>query len=218
MIYLHIKHKLILQWGLNNLKDIEEFYKVIPFNNFKSLKNELDIREGITVILIDVEDINFSLITNEYLTNNPNIKFIGIGIKKDTDEVIALIKNNIFSYVSIDSDILDFLKSIKFAKIGRPYLSEYTKDELIKKYIKEIQISVKQKYATISDKIINSNEIVALSPKERTVIKLIVKGMTYKEIANLLGVTTFSINQNTKSIYRKLKVRSRSELSFKILG
>ena len=42
--------------------------------------------------------------------------------------------------------------------------------------------------------------------------------MTYKEIANLLGVTTFAINQNTKNIYRKLKVRSRSELSFKILG
>ena len=59
-------------------------------------------------------------------------------------------------------------------------------------------------------------DIEALTEKEKKVCSLLIKGLTYKEISTLLGVTVFAINQNTKSIYKKLKVRSRAELSFRM--
>ena len=61
-------------------------------------------------------------------------------------------------------------------------------------------------------------DINALTEKERKVSQLLTQGLSYKEIAQLMGVTTFAINQNTKRIYKKLSVRSRSELSFRLLN
>jgi DNA-binding CsgD family transcriptional regulator len=44
------------------------------------------------------------------------------------------------------------------------------------------------------------------------------KGHSYKEIAEIIGLTTFSVNQKAKSIYKKIGVRSRAELSYRILS
>jgi DNA-binding NarL/FixJ family response regulator len=79
----------------------------------------------------------------------------------------------------------------------------------------------KKHFITGEDKIANNNnsEIVkALTVKEKKVSNLLSQGLSYKEIASLLGVTTFAINQNAKSIFKKLNVRSRSELSYRMLN
>ena len=60
-------------------------------------------------------------------------------------------------------------------------------------------------------------EIEKLTEKELVVCKLLTQGYSYKEIADIVGLTSYAINQKAKSIYKKLSVRSRSELSFKIL-
>ena len=54
--------------------------------------------------------------------------------------------------------------------------------------------------------------------KQKEVCDYLLKGYTYKEIAKFLGVTIFTVNQRTKSIYKKLKVNSRNELSYLFLN
>jgi DNA-binding NarL/FixJ family response regulator len=79
----------------------------------------------------------------------------------------------------------------------------------------------KKYFVTGEDKITNSNnlEIVKeLTVKEKKVSSLLSQGLSYKEIASVMGVTTFAINQNAKSIFKKLNVRSRSELSYRMLN
>jgi DNA-binding NarL/FixJ family response regulator len=58
----------------------------------------------------------------------------------------------------------------------------------------------------------------ALTDKEKKVCEFLLKGYTYKEIANTIGVTSFAVNQRVKGIYKKLQVRSRAELSFRYLS
>ena len=58
----------------------------------------------------------------------------------------------------------------------------------------------------------------ALTEKEKKVCEFLLKGYTYKEIANTIGVTSFAVNQRVKGIYKKLQVRSRAELSFRYLS
>ena len=60
--------------------------------------------------------------------------------------------------------------------------------------------------------------IKPLSEKERKVSDLLAQGLSYKEIATVMGVTTFAINQNAKSIFKKLNVRSRAELSYRMFN
>jgi DNA-binding NarL/FixJ family response regulator len=50
-----------------------------------------------------------------------------------------------------------------------------------------------------------------LTPRESEVLTYISKGLTIKEIASLMGIKWFTVNDHIKAIYRKLNVSSRAE-------
>jgi DNA-binding NarL/FixJ family response regulator len=50
-----------------------------------------------------------------------------------------------------------------------------------------------------------------LSDREHEILRLCAKGFRYAEIADVLGLSTHTINSHLKSIYRKLTVNSRAE-------
>jgi two-component system, NarL family, nitrate/nitrite response regulator NarL len=50
-----------------------------------------------------------------------------------------------------------------------------------------------------------------LTPRESEVLTFLSKGFTIKEIANLMGIKWFTVNDHIKSIYKKLNVSSRAE-------
>lgn len=57
-----------------------------------------------------------------------------------------------------------------------------------------------------------------LTNREREIMKFICEGLTYKEIAERMFITPFTVNQHLKKIYLKLKVRSKGELISKMLS
>ncbi|HEY9096308.1 MAG TPA: response regulator transcription factor [Hydrogenophaga sp.] len=54
----------------------------------------------------------------------------------------------------------------------------------------------------------------ALSPREHEVLCLIEKGLTYEEIAQVLGITWHTVTSYLRRVYRKLEVKSRGEAVF----
>ena len=50
-----------------------------------------------------------------------------------------------------------------------------------------------------------------LTPRETEVLTYLSKGFTIKEIAQLMGIKWFTVNDHIKSIYKKLNVSSRAE-------
>ena len=50
-----------------------------------------------------------------------------------------------------------------------------------------------------------------LSERETEVLKLVVKGFTYPEIGEVLGISPHTVKTHVRRVYRKLEVRSRSE-------
>lgn len=53
-----------------------------------------------------------------------------------------------------------------------------------------------------------------LTAKEQEVLKLFSRGLSYREAADVLGISEHTIRDHVKSIYRKLSVHSRSEAVF----
>jgi DNA-binding NarL/FixJ family response regulator len=53
-----------------------------------------------------------------------------------------------------------------------------------------------------------------LSQRESEVLVLCAKGLRYAEIAEVLGVSSHTVNTHLKSVYRKLMVHSRAEAVF----
>jgi DNA-binding NarL/FixJ family response regulator len=50
-----------------------------------------------------------------------------------------------------------------------------------------------------------------LSPKENEVLKQLAKGLSYKMIADEMGISYFTVNNHVKKIYEKLQVHSLGE-------
>lgn len=48
-----------------------------------------------------------------------------------------------------------------------------------------------------------------ITPREKEVLHLLAKGMTYLEMSVQLGVTTETVKKHLKNIYRKLKVSNK---------
>jgi DNA-binding NarL/FixJ family response regulator len=220
-INIYCKEKVVLDWFNKINEDIGGLYNFNFHKNLNSLKNELEIKQKLTIVIIDIENISYSLFTKAYFNDQNHIKFIGVGYKKGVEQIINLIDNNIVSYISIEDNGIGLIKAINNSKNGKSYFCDETKDYLIDSYIRLIKPKNTDYFVTGEDKIAknNNSEIVKrLTVREKEVSNLLCQGLSYKEIASLLSVTTFAINQNAKSIFKKLNVRSRSELSYRMLN
>jgi two-component system, NarL family, response regulator LiaR len=62
----------------------------------------------------------------------------------------------------------------------------------------------------LTNKMIKQN---LLTPAETIILKLLAQGLMYKEMAAMQKVNINTIKKHCKSIYKKLKVRNRTEAS-----
>jgi len=228
MIEVYIKSKIVKNWISSIEADLD---KIVEFNyhlTLESLKNELDIKLKSTIAIVDLTDSNFSLYTKNYFGNAKNIKFIGIGTKLEISDLKTIVDSNVDSFIEVGSSSIELIKAIKSIKNNQKYFCEQTKEQILRELIVQIENGNNEIKVLKS---INSNELTdlnarkpldlkveTLTEKEKKVTQLLTQGLSYKEIANILGVTSFAINQNAKNIYKKLKVRSRSELSYRIFN
>ena len=228
MIEVYFKSKIVKNWILSIESDLD---KIVEFNyhsTLESLKNELDIKIKSTIAIVDFTDSNFSFYTKNYFGNAKNIKFIGIGTKLEISDLKIIVDSNIDAFIEVGNSSIELIKAIKNIKNNQKYFCEQTKEQILTELIVQIENGNNEIKVLKS---INSNELTdlnarkpldlkveTLTEKEKKVTQLLTQGLSYKEIANILGVTSFAINQNAKNIYKKLKVRSRSELSYRIFN
>ena len=59
-----------------------------------------------------------------------------------------------------------------------------------------------------------TGETIHLSERENEVLRLIEKGLTYDEIAQVLGITWHTVTGYLRRVYKKLEVNSRGEAVF----
>jgi DNA-binding NarL/FixJ family response regulator len=57
----------------------------------------------------------------------------------------------------------------------------------------------------------------SLTKREKDVLQHLVKGFTYKEVSNILNISTATVNDHIKKLYIKMDVNSKSELILKVL-
>jgi DNA-binding CsgD family transcriptional regulator len=62
------------------------------------------------------------------------------------------------------------------------------------------------------------NEAAILSSREKEVLEHLAKGMLYKEIADLLGISFHTVRQHIGNIYEKLHVQNKTEAINKVYG
>lgn len=60
--------------------------------------------------------------------------------------------------------------------------------------------------------------VYELTPREREVLQLVLKGLVVKEMASALQVSVYTVQDYLKALFRKVGVHSRGELVVRVLG
>lgn len=208
---------LIKKWVnklANNLTGIIEFENYCDLNQliekyiFKVKKNEP------IFVLIDVENQIYSEIFNGINHSFEDIKLLASGFPKELEEIKEIFKNGAKGFIDITYSELEFINAIKVLSENDFYLPQKKINELISQIV-EVKNNTGINKVIISETSYTQNKI---TQKEKIVVEYLLKGFTYREIANLIGLTTFAVNQRTKNIYKKFGVRTRNELSYLLIN
>lgn len=197
---------------LKNHTDISNYY---DFNTLlKSISNEVSIEKN-TIVVIDFDSVHYVELINQINEIYTNVKLIGIGYPRDLDRTLEVLRNGFHAYLEIGNTSLEFYNALRNIKDGMMYLPIYKVDEFIKQVVKKkINLNI-QKPKEISHNL--NIQLGSLTLKQKEVCDYLLKGYSYKEISQFIGLTTYTINQRAKSIYKKMGVNSRGELSYLFL-
>lgn len=96
------------------------------------------------------------------------------------------------------STLVDIIRQV--SKLGA-----YIDQTLIEKVVLSLQQKNKNSFLDV------------LTFREKEIVSLVEKGLSYKQMSDQLFVTTYTINYHLKNIYKKLNIHSKSELLSRLM-
>ena len=187
-------------------ESLQTFFMFTPgFEQVGSFENCNNIAEDIKatqpdVILMDIEmpginGINGVTIAKKYF---PNVKVIMQTAFDDDDKVFAALQAGAEGYILKTATVSQMEQSINDVVKGGASMSPSIA-LIVMRYFNQ------QNQSPVPDYDYN------LTAKEADVLKYLSQGLSYKMIADKMGISYFTVNNHVKKVYDKLQVQSAGE-------
>ena len=183
--------------GLSELlKKNKDISIIDTVSDGKQLLELIEKVDHIDIVLLDITMPNLDgfEVLKEIKEIKKNIKPIIISMHNEGNYIAKCAKDGAYGYLLKNADEKELLKSIRTVAKGKKYFSAEISEKMIN-FISENQISAN-----------------VLTNKESEVLKLIATGMTTKEIASKLFVSTRTIETHRANILKKIEVKNTAEL------
>lgn len=215
-IDVYVSNFTLKKWFLPLITDIGSSADFLIHKNLESLYSTLLNTKSKRVIILDIEDQASIEYFKSISYSFDNVYLIAIGLQRPIKEVINLISLGFKGFIDLNFTSIELIQMFNKVMNGSRYISILQQEFLLNLLIEDSNTILTNSSSNINGKV--KHAVKSLTDKERVVCELLLKGMTYKEIAGVIGVTSFTINQRVKGIYKKLDVKSRGELSFRYLS
>lgn len=189
-------------------------YKEV-FQNFKDIKlvfavssvDEISKADSVNiqhpdVILLDIELKNEKGI--DYIPflkqKYPEVKILMLTASDSEDDLLESLRVGACGYLIKDDKLFEIYTAIKKVVDDGAFICS----RAAKKIVRTIQ---KQYDSSLTD---------ILTKRELEMIEYVKQGDSYKEIAQRMFITTYTVNHHMKGIFRKLNVSTKAELISKL--
>lgn len=157
------------------------------------------------VVLMDIEMPNVNGISGVTLIKRhfPEIKVIMQTVFEDLDKIFAALQAGAEGYILKTASAEKITQSIEEVYQGGAYMTPSVALRVMQYFVKPVTKPI---------------EGFGLTAKELEVLTCLADGLSYKMVADKLGVSYFTVNSHVKKIYEKLQVHSLGEavaLAFK---
>ena len=137
---------------------------------------------------------------------SPNAYIITSTIFDDDEHIITALRNGAHGYLLKDSSEQVFIQKLRGILTGDPPLSPS-----IARRILQCFSHPSPKIEAASAHNTSTSEATGLSQRERDVLVLVAKGLSRKEVAELLGLSGNTVARYIRDVYQKLNISSRAE-------
>ena len=177
------------------------------------------------VLLVDLglPDGNGITLIREAARILPDCDVMVVSVFGDEQHVLASIEAGATGYLLKDAAAHEIVEQVRVLRAGGSPISAVIARQLLMRFADPT--AALADVATFSaalapalpggpgtpDEAISRGKAPLLSPREREVLLLCVKGYSYEEIAPLLAVSRHTVTSFVKRIYRKLQVHSKTE-------
>jgi DNA-binding NarL/FixJ family response regulator len=146
------------------------------------------------IVLMDINMPNVDGIAGlkSIKSKYPHIKVLMQTAFDDSDKIFSAIKNGANGYILKKDKPQRILQAIDEVSQGGAAINPAIAQKLL-------------------DYFAPSNVVNPLSPKEQEVLKYLAQGMSYKMVADKLGISYTTVNTHGKRIYEKLHISSLGE-------
>ena len=183
--------------GLSELlKKQEDIEIVAELSNGKEFLDFIENNSAIDIVLLDITmPIVDGFEVLDALTKiKSTIKPIMVSMFDDGNYIAKCAKNGAYSYLLKNTDEFELLKAIRIVAKGKKYFNQAISEKMIN-FMSTQHTSIKK-----------------LSNKESEILILIGKGLTTKDIASKLFISTRTVETHRANILKKLEVKNTASL------
>jgi DNA-binding NarL/FixJ family response regulator len=189
-------HELFRNGLTELLKKYDDITIVESVGDGKQFIEAIKKTEDIHIVLLDITMPNMDgfEVLKELKKLNSSIKPIIISMHDEGNYIAKCAKSGAYGYLLKNTDEDELIKVIRIVNEGKKYFSPKIAEKMIN-FMSEQNVSEK-----------------ILSDKEKEVLGLISDGLTTKEIAEKLFVSSRTIETHRSNIIKKLEVKNTAEL------
>ncbi len=186
------------------LQDTEDFTLAGSYSNcLDVIENIQETKPDVVIMDIDMPGINGIEGVKLIRKNFPDVQILMLTVFDDDEKVFAAIKAGADGYILKNAEPRSLLHAISEVYNGGAPLTP----GIARKVMHQLQVVLPEE-----------QKDYRLSMREKEVLGLLVKGLSYKMIAGKLNITYDTVRAHMKKIYEKLHVASMTEAVAKAIN
>jgi DNA-binding NarL/FixJ family response regulator len=166
------------------------------------LRRARSTRPDVVVMDLNIPDPNGVSCTETLLNENPDLKVLVMSASGERDDVLAAVKVGAKGYVLKSATKSELVDAVRRTAAGEAVFTPALAGLVLGEY---------RRLATEPHS--PDSDTPTLTPRETEVLRLVAKGLSYKEIADRLVVSHRTVQNHVQSVLRKLELHNRVELA-----
>ena len=203
---LVVEDNRLLREGLTSMINEQNDLKVAAsFGDCSKAKQYIQNNQP-TILLLDLglRNQNSLQLVKELKKDFQKIKIIVMDLVPLQEDLLVFVQAGVSGFILKEATVEDFLKTIRSVASGNnilpPNLAESLFSQIVEKAVSE------SNYSKI-------NSSVRMTKRERQVIELVSDGLTNKEIAQNLHLSTYTVKSHIHNILEKLALHTRVQIA-----
>jgi DNA-binding NarL/FixJ family response regulator len=202
---LLIEDNRILRDGIKAVIDKEADLKIVGASggNHDALLQARTLKPQVVLMDLGLRNTNGLRVVSILTKELPQTKVIGMGLIPSQQDIIESVQAGAAGFILKDASINDVLGTIRSVARGMKILPPVLTASL---FTHVVDLALQRG-------MVKSSSAAQMTRREREVIVLIAEGMSNKEIAQRLNLSTYTVKSHIHNILEKMALHSRLEIA-----